>query len=115
MPGQKVHDFLDFEALTSSENSHALLEQELQKLLESKVDFDPTSSDPKVYETELKVHICHALLSDSLGKPITDLSHFGYILGQMKANRIGQTVQLDARLFEYAMLAGKHEIANELI
>ena len=43
LPGQKVHDILDFEALTSSENNHALLEQELSKLLESKAEFDPTS------------------------------------------------------------------------
>ena len=80
MPGQKVHDFIEFEAQSSSESNHALLEQELQKLLENKPEFDPNSSDPKAYEVELKVHSCHALLSEALGTPVTDLSHFGFIL-----------------------------------
>ena len=91
------------------------MEQETYKLLQSKAEFNPESRDPAVYERELKAHSLHALLSESLGKPVTDLSHFEYILDIMKANKVDQTTQLDARLFEYAILADKPQIANELI
>ena len=83
--------------------------------MQSKAEFDPTSRNPAVYERELKVHSHHALLSESIGKPVADLSHFEYVLDMMNANKVQQTTQLDARLFEYAVLADKPQTANELI
>ena len=84
-------------------------------MLSNKAEFDPSSRDPRVYENELKVHSLHALLSEKIGKPVTDLSHFSYIFKQMNDNKIAQTVHLDARMFEYAVLQGKPQVANELI
>ena len=77
--------------------------------------FDTESRDAVVYESELKVLSCHALLNEALGKPIDQLDHFAFVLRQLDANKVKETPHIRARLFEYALLSGKTQLANDLI
>jgi len=45
-----------------------------------KTKFDPASKDPQVYEKELKLLSCHALLNEALNKPFEEVGHFAYVL-----------------------------------
>lgn len=84
-------------------------------MLKTKVPFDPESKEASVYENELKALSLHAMLNESLGISNGDLSQFTFVLDSIKQNRIEQTVQLDARSFEYTVLANKLQVANNLI
>lgn len=91
------------------------MNEELGELLENRVLFDPDSSEASVFADELKVLSQHALLLEALNKPVEHLDHFSYVLSQMQANDVKPTPQIEARMFEYAVLANRPQYANDLL
>ena len=76
--------------------------------------FDPSSREVDQYERQLKVLSLLGLLLDK-SKRADLVNQFDYVLACMQENKITQTPQIKARIFEYSLLNGQLSVANDML
>lgn len=63
----------------------------------------------------MKALSLNALLNRAIGTPNDQLDMFTFVFSQMRDNKVEMTTHLDARFFEYAVLADKSQVANSTL